>query len=144
MKIPLLKYSPWEKDSFQVFIQEGRRLWRIVRGIKRKPPPGRIHRIHPTRVYDRSNFRKKRDRMGTRTSLFTRASSIQRTGDGETTVDEGNTLSLGGRGLCQNFPHWGLLMNGNDEIEIRDRETCRTEASLTLLPDELRAYSSDL
>src|SRR5512136_1429231 len=82
-----------EKDSFQVYLTEGR-SYANFRGLR-----GSLFQVDTPdaslRVYDRSNFRIETRRDGyTEISVYGGAVYAE-SRDGETTVDKGNTLSLG-------------------------------------------------
>ena len=129
-----------EKDSFQVYLTEGR-SYANFRGLK-----GSLLQVDTpdssVRVYDRSNFR-----IETRQDGYTEISVYggvvyAENRDGETTVDEGNTLSLGEGTYAELSP-----LGPPDEWERwnrdRDRRLAERRSSSPYLPDELQAYSSD-
>jgi hypothetical protein len=129
-----------EKDSFQVYLTEGR-SYANFRGLK-----GSLLQVDTpdssTRVYDRSNFR-----IETRQDGYTDISVYEgvvysENKDGETTVDEGNTLSLGEGAYAELSP-----LEPPDEWERwnrdRDRRLAERRLPSRYLPDELQAYSSD-
>ena len=129
-----------EKDSFQFYLTEGR-SYANFRGLK-----GTLLQIDTPdssiRVYDRSNFR-----IETRQDGYTDISVYggvvyAENRDGETSVDEGNTLSLGEGTYAELSP-----LGPPDEWERwnrdRDRRLAEQRPPSRYLPDELQAYSSD-
>ncbi len=129
-----------EKDSFQVYLTEGR-SYANFRGLK-----GSLLQVDTPdssiRVYDRSNFR-----IETRQDGYTDISVYggvvyAENRDGETSVDEGNTLSLGEGTYAELSP-----LGPPDEWERwnrdRDRRLAERRPPSPYLPDELQAYSSD-
>ena len=129
-----------EKDSFQFYLTEGR-SYANFRGLK-----GTLLQIDTPdssiRVYDRSNFRIETRQDGyTDISVYVGVVYAENR-DGETSVDEGNTLSLGEGTYAELSP-----LGPPDEWERwnrdRDRRLAEQRPPSRYLPDELQAYSSD-
>jgi hypothetical protein len=129
-----------EKDSFQFYLTEGR-SYANFRGLK-----GTLLQIDTPdssiRVYDRSNFR-----IETRQDGYTDISVYggvvyAENRDGETTVDEGNTLSLGAGTYAELSP-LGPIDEWERWNRDRDRRLAERRAPSRYLPDELQAYSGD-
>jgi hypothetical protein len=129
-----------EKDSFQFYLTEGRSYanFRGLRGslLQVDTPDSSI------RVYDRSNFRIETRQDGYTDISVYRGVVYAENRDGETSVDEGNTLSLGERTYAELSP-----LGAPDEWERwnrdRDRRLAERRPPSRYLPDELQAYSSD-
>jgi hypothetical protein len=129
-----------EKDSFQVYLTEGR-SYANFRGLK-----GSLLQVDTpdssTRVYDRSNFRIETRQDGYTDISVYEGVAYSENRDGETTVDEGNTLSLGEGAYAELSP-----LGPPDEWERwnrdRDRRLAERRPPSRYLPDELQAYSSD-
>ncbi len=129
-----------EKDSFQFYLTEGRSYGNF-RGLK-----GTLLQIDTpdssVRIYERSNFRIETTQDGYTDISVYRGVVYAENKDGETSVDEGNTLSLGEGTNAELSP-----LGPPDEWERwnrdRDRRLVERRPPSRYLPDELQAYSSD-
>ncbi len=129
-----------EKDSFQFYLTEGR-SYANFRGLKETllqidTPDSSI------RVYDRSNFRIEMRPDGYTDISVYRGVVYAENRDGETTVDEGNTLSFREGTYAELFP-LGPIDEWERWNQERDRRLAEWRTPSPYLPDELRIYSSD-
>jgi hypothetical protein len=130
-----------EKDSFQFYLTEGR-SYANFRGLKgtflqMDTPDSSI------RVYDRSNFRIETRRDGYTDISVYEGVVYAENRDGETRVDEENTLSLG-QGTYAELSPLGPIDEWERWNRDRDRRLAERRPPSRYLPDELQAYSSDL
>ncbi len=129
-----------ERDSFQFYLTEGRSYtdFRGLRGslLQIDTPVSSI------RVYDRSNFSIEATQDGYTDISVYRGVVYAENRDGRTTVDGGNTLSLGEGTYAELSP-----LGPPDEWERwnqeRDRRFAERRPPSRYLPDELQAYSGD-
>jgi hypothetical protein len=129
-----------EKDSFQFYLTEGR-SYANFRGLKgtflqMDTPDSSI------RVYDRSNFRIETRRDGYTDISVYEGVVYAENRDGETRVDEENTLSLG-QGTYAELSPLGPIDEWERWNRDRDRRLAERRPPSRYLPDELQAYSSD-
>ena len=129
-----------EKDSYQFYLTEGR-SYANFRGLK-----GALLQIDTPdssiRVYDRSNFRIETRQDGYTDISVYRGVVYAENRNGETSVDEGNTLSLG-EGTYGDLSPLGPPDEWERWNRDRDRRLAEQRPPSGYLPDELQAYSSD-
>jgi len=129
-----------EKDSYQFYLTEGR-SYANFRGLK-----GALLQIDTPdssiRVYDRSNFRIETRQDGYTDISVYRGVVYAENRNGETSVDEGNTLSLG-EGTYGDLSPLGPPDEWERWNRDRDRRLAEGRPPSRYLPDELQAYSSD-
>jgi Family of unknown function (DUF6600)/FecR protein len=129
-----------ERDSFQFYLTEGRSYANFM-GLK-----GTLLQIDTPnssiRVYDRSSFRIETRQDGYTDISVYRGVVYAEDRNGETSLDEGNALSLGEGTYAELSP-----LGPPDEWERwnrdRDRRLAERRPPSRYLPDELQAYSSD-
>jgi hypothetical protein len=129
-----------ERDSFQFYLTEGR-SYTNFRGLR-----GSLLQIDTpvssTRVYDRSNLMIEATQDGYTDISVYRGVVYAESRDGRTTVEGGNTLSLGEGTYAELSP-----LGAPDEWERwnreRDRRFAERRPPSRYLPDELQAYSGD-